>query len=388
MLPMDRQNTLSVVFFTLVAIVVLWAVGMVLAPFITPILLAAIVVTFTFPFYRRLKARLKGRDTLAAVLMLLVVTFVIILPAFLLMMLLIQQATDLFRLIQVTDVPAMFDRLQIQQRLAPLARIIPGFDPKTIQVETMVVGVVKQIPGLVATHGRFVLAGLVNIVLGFILMLLAAFYFYVDGERLVRELRVLSPLPDEYDSAIFSRFSAVVDATFRGQMLTALAQGAVTALGLWIAHVPGAIFWGAVAAVFSLIPMVGAGAIWVSATIYLILTAAYHDTGYGYAIFLALWGIFVVSLVDNLIRPWAMRSGTRMPAVLLFFSILGGIQAFGFVGLILGPLMFALVVPLVDIYKTILLQRERAAPSPVPAPAPAAQPPPLPVSRASNPPPV
>jgi predicted PurR-regulated permease PerM len=361
---------------------------MVLAPFATPILLAIIVVTFTFPLYRRLKRRLKGRDTAAAILMLLIVTVVVILPAFLLTILLIQQATDLFRLIQQTDVPAIFDRLEIQKRLAPLARIIPGFDPNAIRIEPMIVGVVKKLPALVATHGGQFLGGLVNVVVGFLLMLLAAFYFYMDGERLVGELRVLSPLPDEYDREIFSRFTAVVDATFRGQMLTALAQGAVTALGLWIARIPGALFWGAVAAVFSLIPMVGAAAVWIPATIYLFLTAAYHDSSYGYAIFLALWGILVVSLVDNLIRPWAMRSGTRMPAVLLFFSILGGIQAFGFIGLILGPLMFALMVPLVDIYKRILLQRDRAATSPVPAPAPAPQTALPGVSQASKPPPV
>lgn len=355
------RNTLSLVFFTLVAIVVLWAVGQVLLPFITPILLAAIVVTFTHPLYRRLRDRLKGRETAAAVLMLLLVTVVVILPAFLLTILLIQQATDLFRLIQQTDFPAMVQKLEVRERLTPVLRLVPGLDPNAIRLDTVVIDLVKQIPALVATHGAALLGRLVNVLLGFLMMVLAAFYFYVDGERLVRELRILSPLPDEYDLVIFGKFRDVVDATFRGQVLTALAQGAVTAIGLWIAGVPGPLFWGAVAAVFALIPMLGAGIIWVPASIYLFLNAAYGsgDTWRGF--FMVGWGILVVSLVDNVIRPWAMRAGTKMSAVLLFFSILGGLKAFGFVGLILGPLVFVLVVPIVEIYKALLLQRQPAA---------------------------
>lgn len=356
-----RHTTLSLVFFALLAIVVVWGTGRILAPFITPILLAAIVVTLTFPLYRRLRARMKGRDTLSAVLMLLGVTFVVILPAFLLTLLLIDQATELFKLIQKTDVPAVIERLELRERVNPILRRIPGLDPSTIKVESMIVGVIRQIPAVVARQGGQFLAGLVNIVIGFLMMLLAAFYLYLDGERLLSELRILSPLPDEYDREIFSKFKDVVDATFRGQMLTAMAQGGVTALGLWIAGIPGAVFWGAVAAVFSLIPMVGAAAVWVPATIYLFLNAAYHGSGQWRGFFLVAWGIMVVSLVDNVIRPWAMKGKTKMPAVLLFFAILGGIQAFGFVGLILGPLVFALVIPLVDIYKTILLDRELEA---------------------------
>jgi predicted PurR-regulated permease PerM len=362
-----RHTTLSLVFFALLAIVVVWGAGRILAPFLTPILLAAIVVTLTFPLYRRLRTRMKGRDTLSAVLMLLGVTFVVILPAFLLTLLLIDQATELFKLIQKTDVPAVIERLGLRERLTPVLSRIPGLDPSTIKVESMIVGVIRQIPAVVARQGGQFLAGLVNIIVGFLMMLLAAFYLYLDGEKLLSELRILSPLPDEYDREIFSKFKDVVDATFRGQMLTAMAQGGVTALGLWIAGIPGAFFWGAVAAVFSLIPMVGAAAVWVPAAIYLFLNAAYHGSGHWRGFFLVAWGIMVVSLVDNIIRPWAMKGKTNMPAVLLFFAILGGIQAFGFVGLILGPLVFALVIPLVEIYKTILLDREleaRAAVSP------------------------
>jgi predicted PurR-regulated permease PerM len=316
--------------------------------------------------------------------MLLGVTITIILPAFILLMLLFEQATSLIELVQKTDFQAIMARLQINERLAGLERYIPGFDAATIQPGQLAARVVETIPGLVAAHGAAVVASFANIVIGFFMMLLAAWFFYTEGEVLVRELIYLSPLPDEYDEEIAQRFRGVVDATFRGQVLTALAQGAVTGVGLMIAGVPAPVLWGAVAALFSLIPMVGAAAVWIPATIYLFIAASITDGGYGHAIFLLIWGIAAVSLVDNLIRPWAMKSGTNMNAIVLFFSIIGGISAFGFVGILLGPLVFALLVTVAHIYKNFFranlgtqnqgMVPKEAVPAPEPAGAPVTEP--------------
>ena len=351
--PVDpvRRRPLAIVMFVLMAALVLWATGKILAPYITPILLGLIVVTFTFPLYRRLRAKLNGRHQLAASLMLIGVTLTIILPAFILLLLLFEQATALIDLVQKTDFQAIMARLRIDQRLAVLERYVPGFDASTVQPGPIAARIVETIPGLVASHGATVIASFANLIIGFFMMLLSAWYFYTEGEVLVKEIIYLSPLPDEYDEEIAQRFRGVVDATFRGQVLTAIAQGAVTGVGLAIAGVPAPVLWGAVAALFSLIPMVGAAAVWVPATIYLFIAASMTDSGFGHAIFLLVWGVAAVSLVDNLIRPWAMKSGTNMNAIVLFFSIIGGISAFGFVGILLGPLVFALLVTVAHIYR-------------------------------------
>jgi predicted PurR-regulated permease PerM len=208
-----------------------------------------------------------------------------------------------------------------------------------------------------ARHGGAVIGGLAGMLLGFALMLLSMFFFYVEGEAIVTELSVLSPLPKKYDREFAHRFKDVIEATFRGQLFTALAQGAATGVGLAIAGVPGAAFWGAVAAILSLIPMVGAAAIWVPAAIYLAASASMGDRGWFGAIFLVLWGVFVVSLVDNLVRPWAMKGKSQLPAIPLLFAVLGGMQAFGFVGLVIGPLVFSLLMSIVDIYRTSFAAR-------------------------------
>ena len=346
-----REQPVAVIFFLAIAALVVWAGLKIIAPFLTPILLAAIVVTFTWPVYRRLLAKVGGREVLAASLMLVLVTVVLVLPLFLLVLMLVQQANLLFDAIQRTDFRELFQSFQLEARLASIDSLLPWVNLQEVDLSAMTAQAVQQIPALVAGFGGTFLASLGSVVVGFIFMLLAAFYFYVEGDTIVKEIRDISPLPDEYEVQMLDQFRGVVNATFRGQFLTAVAQGIVTMIGLWIAGVPGPVFWGTVSIVFSLIPMVGAAAVWVPATLYLFAMVGVRGAPLWPAIFLLLWGMAVVSLVDNLIRPWAMRSGTQMSAILLFFSILGGISAFGVVGLILGPLVFALFLTIVRIYK-------------------------------------
>jgi predicted PurR-regulated permease PerM len=346
-----RQHALAVVTFGLLAAVVLWAALRILLPFLTPLLLALIIVTFTYPLYRRLRARFGGRSGAAAAVMLLGITVILFLPAVGLIVMLVEQATQLVALLQNTDFTALQESLKLDERLAFFAEWLPGFRPDAIDLDRVVLTIVQQIPAFIAGYGAKFLGGFAGVIIGFFLMLLAAFFFYTHGSRIVTELKFLSPLPDEYDEEIINKFRGVVDATFRGQVLTSLAQGLVTGVGLAIAQVPAPVLWGTVAVVFGLIPLLGAAMIWVPAAAYLLLLASMGRMAWGYGIFLLIWGVAVVSLVDNVIRPWAMRSGTNMHAIVLFFSILGGVSAFGFVGIILGPLVFALLVTVIAIYR-------------------------------------
>ena len=134
-------------------------------------------------------------------------------------------------------------------------------------------------------------------------------------------------------------------------MMTSLAQGIATAIGLAIARVPGAIFWGAIAVVLSLLPMVGAAVIWVPAAVYLFISASMGHASTWQPWFMTLWGVLVVSLIDNVVRPWAMKGKAELPAIPLLFAVLGGLQAFGFIGLVIGPLVFSLLMTIIDIYK-------------------------------------
>lgn len=365
-LPSREWRAGAIVFFGLMALALLYASFLIIWPFITAILLGAILVILTFPIYRRVRVRLKGRSEWSAIIMLIGITFLLFVPALILSMLLVQQANLVIERLQSGDAQAMLQRIDISSRLEFVKRFAPNFDPASISPERLILPAIQRIPGWVARNGTAVLGGIAGIVIGFFLVLLSSYFFYVHGQTIVRELTELSPLPNRYDREFVTKFSNVVDATFRGQMFTAIAQGFATGIGLAIAHVPGAGFWGAVAALLSLLPMVGAAAVWVPATIFLYVSASMGDRPWWHAIFMTIWGVGPVSLVDNVVRPWAMQGKTQMPAIPLLFAVLGGLQAFGFVGLVIGPLVFSLLMTSLDIYKRAFAPQNVSSP-PVPS---------------------
>jgi predicted PurR-regulated permease PerM len=353
--PREWRAT-GVIFFGLLALAILWATMMIIWPFISAIVIGAILVTVTFPLYKRVRARMRGSDTWAAIAMLLGITIILIVPAVILGLLLVQQANALIPHLQSMESQKMMERLDLANRLHFVTRFVPSFDPSTLSAQKLILPVVQKIPGWVAANGGAVIGSVAGVVVGFFLVLLSAFFFYVEGEAILDELAILSPLPEQYDREFASKFKDVIDATFRGQVMTSLAQGIATGVGLAIGGVPAAMFWGAVATILSLLPMLGVAVVWVPAAIYLLLSGS---TGHG--IFLAIWGVLVVSTIDNIVRPWAMKGGAQLPAIPLLFAVLGGMQAFGFIGLVIGPLVFSLLMSIIDIYKQSFRIRRSAS---------------------------
>lgn len=340
----------GIIFFALIAIVVLKATYVILEPFLAPIMLGAVLVTVTFPIFRRARQRMGGANR-AAALMLFLITFMILLPAFLIIVLLVQEANVVVKHLQSGDVERALQRLDISNRMPWLKRVAPNFDPAAINPAHIVIPVVRQAPAWIAEHGAAVIGGIAGLVIGLFLILLSAYFFYVEGETIVAEMETLSPLPARYNQQFAENFKGVIDATFRGQVITSLTQGVFIGTGFAIAGVPGAILWGAVATVLSLLPVVGSAVVWIPAALYLFVAASIGDRGYFGAIFLTVWGIVVVPIIEHVVRPWAMRGKMQLPAIPLLVSVLGGMEAFGFVGLVVGPLVFSLLTAIIDIYK-------------------------------------
>lgn len=357
--PERREWRLAgIIFFGLLAIGLLYTAFVIVRPFITAILLGAIVVTLTFPTFRRVRDRMNGKPARAAAAMLGALTLLVVIPFAFIGILLVQQANTVFQRMQSVGAQQMLHRIDLTSRLQWIRRIAPTFDPATLSPERLLLPAVRMVPAWVASHGAAVVGGIAGFLLEFALVLLSAYFFYVEGEAILEELVVLSPLPKRYDREFGSKFKEVIDATFRGQIASALAQGVATGIGLAIAGVPGAAFWGAVATILGLLPLVGAAVVWVPATIYLFIGASMGDRGYWSPIFLTLWGVLVISVIDNVVRPWVMKGKAELPAIPLLFAVLGGMQAFGFVGLVIGPLVFSLLMTIIDIYKRTFKLRE------------------------------
>src|SRR5437588_6086591 len=341
----------GVIFFALIALIVFYETFIILEPFFAPIILGAVLVTVTFPIFRRVRQRMHGHDNRAATVMLFLITFIILLPSLLIIVLLVQEANVLVKHLQSGDAERALQRLDVGHRMPWLKRVAPNFDPAAISPAHVIIPIVQKAPAWIAQHGAELIGGIAGVVIALFLVLLSAFFFYVEGETIVAEAETLSPLPPRYNRQFADNFKAVVDATFRGQVITSLTQGIFIGIGLAIAGVPGAILWGAVATVLSLLPIVGSAAVWIPAALWLYITATMGERTFFGVIFLTIWGVIIVPIIEHVVRPWAMKGKMQLPAIPLLVSVLGGMEAFGFVGLVIGPLVFSLLMSIIDIYK-------------------------------------
>jgi predicted PurR-regulated permease PerM len=173
------------------------------------------------------------------------------------------------------------------------------------------------------------------------------FYFFMDGPALLQRIKYLSPLHEEYENAIVSRFISISRATIKGTLLIGLLQGGLGALTLWICGVDSPVLWGVVMVILSIIPMVGAWMVMHPAAIIQVMTGHIWQ---GIAIFLIT--ILVISNVDNILRPRLVGQDAGMHDLMIFFSTLGGISLFGAMGFIVGPVVAAFFLTILDIYST------------------------------------
>ena len=311
----------------------------VLQPFIVPVAWAGIITYATWPLHRQLRARMRRYPTLAALIMTLLLTAALVLPALWLASLLRTEVGTAISTVTgaiqagtlalpdfIRNLPWAGDALQ------RLLEQLTG-DPEKfgVQMTEWVRQGLEQAVALIGDVGRNAAK------LGF--ALITVFFLYRDGDKLLRQVqkvlrRFLGERVDGYLIAVGSMTKAVV----WGLVATALAQGVVAGLGYWWAGVSAPILLSAVTAVIAMIPF-GTPFAWGSIGIWLLISG---DTVGG--IGLLLWGALVVSWVDNLVRPLVISNATRIPFVLVMFGVLGGLAAFGLVGLFLGPVVLAVLM--------------------------------------------
>jgi predicted PurR-regulated permease PerM len=190
------------------------------------------------------------------------------------------------------------------------------------------------------------LAGLGRFFVAFTVILFVVYYVLTDGERLVEYLRRATPLPPKQVDYLFGEAHRGLRAVFVGQILTSIIQAVVGGIGLLIAGVPGVILWTALMAVLSLLPVVGAFLVWLPASLYLLLKG---DLWQG--VFLLAWGVLIVSQVDNFIRPKLIGDRSGIHPLFVLIGVLGGVAAFGFIGLFLGPLLVGVTVSVLKVWE-------------------------------------
>lgn len=321
----------------------------ILKPFLHPILLAVIVAPLVHPVFSWLRSRLRGRTGVAALLTCLLLVLLMLGPLALLVTALVAEGVGSVEAIQAWVASGKLNEvLQTpwMERVRPLIqKVFPLVDPARVDLASLLLSVSQKVGAFLLAKGGAVLSGTGWLLSQMFLMLFVLYYLLCDGERLLAQLRELSPLQASQDQLLLDRFRAVSRSAVLGTFATAAAQGVAGGVGLAIVGIP-ALFWGTMMAFASLIPVVGTTLIWGPAAVYLLLMGRSLA-----ALFLVLYCAVVVGSIDNFLRPMLMKGEAGMSAVLLFFAVLGGMQAFGLLGVIYGPVVFALCAALLSLYQ-------------------------------------
>jgi predicted PurR-regulated permease PerM len=335
--------------FLFVDVLVTVAFVWILLPFYGAILWGVIFAVVFRGLYRRVLLDMPHRPSIAAVTTLLVIVVMVIIPISLVGSLLVQEAVGTYERIQSGE-------LNVVRFFEQVRAALPGWADRLLdRVGLDTLGAVGERLSTVLTRSaQFIAAQALNIgqnaldfVISLTIMLYLLFFLLRDGERLARRIRQAVPLRAEQQRNLADRFNVVIRATIKGNLVVALAQGALGGLIFWVLGVHAPILWGTLMAFLSLLPAVGAGVVWVPVAIYFIATG---EAGKG--IILILFGVLVIGLVDNFLRPILVGKDTKMPDYVVLISTLGGIAVFGLNGFVLGPLIAALFITVWDIVTT------------------------------------
>ena len=313
-------------------------------PFLMTIIMAGIFSALTRPLYRWLKRRFGGRSGLAAAVTLLLIVFGVLLP----LAGLIGAVTGEAIKVGETVKPWVQKQLRQPAEFSELLEKIPFYDRILPYKETILL----KAGELVGRFSSFLINSLSSVTVmtaQFIFLLFiflyTMFFFLVDGDRILNWGMRYLPLKQEDGARMLDRFTSVTRATLKGVAVIGILQGTLTGAAFAVIGIPSAIFWGTVTAVMSLVPGVGTAIVWLPASI--ILASSGH---YGQAIGLFVFCTLVVGGLDNFLRPRLVGQDTRMHELMILFGTLGGIMMFGVAGIIIGPIVSALVVTVWEIY--------------------------------------
>jgi predicted PurR-regulated permease PerM len=322
-----------------------YLVWRIVTPLWQPLLWATLLGSLLAPANSRLAARLGGRARLASVITTILTVVLFMLPVALIAGAVAAQAAQLLhklngRAPQATDASTL-DLTQVPWLEQPLDWLGKHAGISIIQVQDWLIAAGKHVLQFLASSGGTFVLGALGTLVSFLLMLFVLFFVLRDGPTLAQNVVRMLPIEERMRGKLWQHLREVTRAVFMGIGVTALVQGMLVGIGFWIAGLPSALVFGVLAALFALVPLVGTVIVWGPGVLYL---ASQGD--YGHAIFLTLWGTIAVGMVDNFLRPLLISGRAEVPTLAVFVGVMGGLQAFGFIGLFVGPIVLGLLVAL------------------------------------------
>jgi predicted PurR-regulated permease PerM len=346
---MTRDQFISLFFIALLLFIV-YEIFLIFGPFLRAIFWAAILAFGFYPLYEKLKESLKTHEILAAVLMTILIFLVVIPPVVLLIVNITAQAIELYQsavtYIRTGEFEKLIDSIRSWVLVQRIEESIVQWEPLKQNAEAWILNSTRAVGNFAATQVGTLTKNIFFVILNVFLMFFLLFVFLKDGEKIYRFVYDIAPLEKGNKKSIFRQINDTFAAVIRGQLLTSFTQAFLAGTIFWILGLPLPILFAAATFLVSLIPVAGPSMIWVPLVIYLFVQQHYVK-----AVILFFFGLLVISLIDNIMKPALIGEKTKLPYFLLFFGILGGIKLYGLMGIFLAPVVLSLFFALIKIYQ-------------------------------------
>ena len=329
-------------FVTVIALYLCW---LMVQPFIGVLAWATVLVIVFYPIHRRLVQRTK-KPALSALLSCILVILTILVPVVLLTVAVLNEFSGATQNLQASIAYLLDPNSPMTGRVLRWAGNY--VDIEQIRSGQYLTEQLKGVSGQIAGRTLGIIGGVVGAIVQMFFVIFTMYYLFRDGDRIFDAVRDALPVERKQAVAIMERAGDVIGASVYGVLAIAIIQGALGGLAFWVLRVPSALVWGVVMTFLSMIPMLGAFLVWVPAAIYLAATGHYVK-----AVLMVLWGTLVIGMADNFLRPKLVGSRTKLHELLIFFAVLGGLQVFGVLGIVMGPVVLAITMTLIDIFRAV-----------------------------------
>ncbi|MEW6325769.1 MAG: AI-2E family transporter [Nitrospirota bacterium] len=324
-----------------------WLLYQVFRPFVGPILWAILIAHLFWPLHQRLVRRMPRWPNSAASVALIASFVMLVLPLLFLSTLLVRDAVNVYQGLEAdvkTGQAAWLETLTSHRAVAWLMeRLRERQQAPDGNVESMLLETARQVSLFLVTHLSSIVKNAAGLVLNMGVTAFTLFFLFRNGAEWLQWVRKLLPLEPELKDKILGQINVTIAAVLYGNTVVAAGQGLLGGIGFLIVGLPSPVLWGSVMAVLSLIPVLGSFVIWAPAAVFLLLQGSVAK-----GLFLIVWGVVIVGLADNIVRPLLIGPKARLSTLMIFFSLLGGVQAFGILGLMLGPLVVVIALALLE----------------------------------------
>ncbi len=346
---MTKDQLISL-FFIALLIFIVYQVLNIFSPFVHATFWSAILAFGFYPFYAKFRKMVKTHDAIAAFLATFVIFLIVIPPMVVLVVNVTGQAIELSQAtvnyIREGKLEQLIEQIREFSVVQRLEAQVFEWNILKDSLETWILNSTRAVGNFTASQVGNITKNFFIVILNIVLMVVLVFIFLKDGHKIYQFIYDIAPLEKANKESIFMHINETFAAVIRGQLLTCLVQALIAGLIFWVLGIPVPIIFALALFISSLIPFIGATGVWLPLVIFLVIQQSYVK-----AIILLLVGVFIISLIDNILKPAIIGEKTRLPYFLLLFGILGGVAVYGLMGIFLAPVVLSLFFALIKIYQ-------------------------------------